>query len=214
MVEIKSEPHENDGRGGGSVSPAGNRKRPYPDEQLNDVKWLRRVWAKARDQERCANERAAMLREEIKAAKEQIMAADTAAMEQAGAQATLRQDLATSKDQIQAADTAATEQAEAAGKGMSALQKTVLALEKRAEAAEAGKRRSEQKSMSIKYAAKEHIQAAAAAAKEHAEAADTLGKDLARTCEELVASRAQLAAANEGAKRKSSLLTTYWSESR
>jgi chromosome segregation ATPase len=245
MVEIKPEPHEVHERGEGSsaTNSAGNRKRPYPDEQLNDVKWLRRVWAKARDQERCANERAAKLREEIKAAKEQIMAADTAATEQAEAagkdmselQKTVlalerraasaeegkRQSDATAKEQVLAAETAAKKQAKAAGKASSkdmgelraqlvavsaefggrlrareeeleGARETALALEKRAKAGEKATRRSA-------AAAKEQIQATATAATEQAEATDKLGKDLARTCEELAASRAQLASANEGA---------------
>jgi len=233
------------GAGSSATHPAGSRKRPYSDEQLNNNSWLRRVWAKARDQELRANERNAKLGEENKAAKEQIQTSDAAMKEQAGALATLRQDLATSKAQIQAADSSMKKQAKAAGTNDTLMKDFNIVREKldrcraelastkedaknlsselsdcRDEIAAATEKAADQERCANERntklrAAKEQIMAADTAAKEHAEAeaqakatallrhdvaAVKLREYLARTCEELAASRAQLASANEGAE--------------
>ncbi|KAJ1473087.1 hypothetical protein T484DRAFT_1913609, partial [Baffinella frigidus] len=69
------------------------KTRPYDDANLNDPTWLKKVWGKAKDGERRANERAAEGRSKLAAANEEIQAAGAAAKEQAQVEGQLRKEL-------------------------------------------------------------------------------------------------------------------------
>jgi chromosome segregation ATPase len=164
----------------------GAKQGAYPDSQLNDVKWLRRMWAKARDDARRANEYAARLREENRSADSLHF------LEISELQKTASKDMTQLRAQLVAVSAEFGGRLRDKTEELDGARGNVLALERRVDAAEEGKRRSD-------AAAKKQLQATATAAKEHAEVADKLAQDIGILRGKLFRCRERLEAANERA---------------
>ncbi|KAJ1473239.1 hypothetical protein T484DRAFT_1913363 [Baffinella frigidus] len=120
----------------GSPHAAGKRTRQYENYQLNNV--LREQWEKERDLARSANEIGAKLRQQLAAAKEQAQSADAAAKERAQAAEKASKEMSARLVAVQLESDEFRERLRAREEELEVARGTVLALERRAEAAGQG----------------------------------------------------------------------------